>query len=643
MSRYQKLLERVKIGGMELRNRIVMPPMTTNYAATDASVTDCLINYHAERARGGVGLQIIEAAVVDPLGVYGPVQLLINHPKYVPGFFKLTRVVHEYGGKCALQISHGGRQTYIRYTGAQIVAPSAIPCKLKGEIPRELAIEEIEYIEEAFGEAALRAKTAEFDAIEIQGAHGYLINQFLSPYSNNRMDKYGCDFEGRMIFALEVVEHVRKKVGKNFPIIFRMSGDEHVSGGLTIEDAKKIAERLEESGVDALHVSAANRDSSSSEGSISPMYVPHGHLIHLAEEIRRVVNVPIVAVGGITPEMAEDILRDRKADLISMGRTLIADPELPRKLAEGRPEDILRCIRCNDGCIGRLSKDQPMECGINAAVGREAEFKITPSSKPKRVLVVGGGPAGMEAARVAALRGHEVTLYEKKDKLGGRLIEASIPEFKADIRFLIEWLSAQMKKYNVRIELRKEATLDTVFELNPDVVIVATGGEINIPKINGVEKPITVTATDVLLCKASLKKEIVLAGGGSVGCETALFLAEKGKKVTVVEMLPDILVDVELTNKTVLTRKLAENNVVCLTNFRIEEITDKGIIAIDLKLEKHTIQADNVVLALGLKPSRKLYEALKGKVSELYMIGDCVKPRNIINSIQEGFQIALRI
>lgn len=642
MSSFVKLLQPTKIGAVELRNRIVMPAMVTNYANADGSASDCLVNYHAERAKGGVGLQIVEATAVDPVGLGFAANLCIYHDKYVPGLAKLTRTIHEYGGKCAIQLFHAGRQGHKVLTGKQTVAPSVVPDETTGESPRKLTIKEIEKIEDAFAEAAARAKNAGFDAVELHGAHGYLINQFLSPHSNRRTDKYGKNLEGRMRFALEVLERARGKVGKGFIISFRLGAREAFGDGLTIEDSKKIAKRLEEAGIDAINVSKGGGMSASLVGQ-SPMYSPHGNMVHLAEEIKKVVNVPVIAVGGITPEMAEDILQAGKADLIAMGRALIADPDLPRKLVDGSLEDIRRCIRCNDGCIDRLRRNAPVECSVNAVVGREAEYRLTSAPKPKKVLVAGGGPAGLEAARVAALRGHQVTVYEKGSSLGGHLIEGSRPEFKADIRPLIDWLSTQASKAGVTVELQKEVTRETVQEMRPDVVIISTGSVPMIPKIPQIENPIVVTAIDTLLGKVKIGKEVVVAGGGSVGCETALFLAEDGRKTTVVEMLPDILIDMESESKTVLREQLAQKGVKWFTDMKIVEIMNEGVIAIDKRAQKHVIKADNVVLAMGQKPSRELHETLKGQVPELYAIGDCATPGKIIQAIQQGFRIAHQI
>lgn len=641
--KFERLLEPSKIGKLELRNRIVMPPMGTNFATADGSVTPHLVNYYAERAKGGTGLIIVEATAVDSRTGLSFNQICLTHHRYIPDLTRLVEAIHLWGAKCAIQLHHPGRQGNPLFT-KELVAPSPIVCKLVGGEPRELKVEEIENLAEAYAESALRAKLAGFDAVEIHGAHGYLVCQFLSPYTNKRTDEWGKDFEGRMRFALEVVKRTKEKTGPDFPIIFRISGDEFVDGGLTLKETGKIAKCLEQSGVDAIHVSAGNYDSMLTKNSlIPPMYVPPGSLVHLAEGIKNAVGIPVIAVGGLTPEMAEGVLREGKADFIAFGRGLIADPYLPKKLVEGKPEEIRRCIRCNEGCIGGVLFFKPITCSLNALVGREEEWKIERAEKIKKVLIAGGGVAGMEAARVAALRGHEVVLYEKSDKLGGHLIEASAPQFKADIRNILEYLSKHVRKIGVKIETGKEVTIKMVEDAKPDVVVVATGSTPLIPKIPGIEKPTVVAAADVLLGKVGVGKKVVVAGGGLVGCETALFLAGEGREITIVEMLHEIAMDVEMISRVILFGELAEKSVKWLTNMKIEEITDEGIIALDKEQKKQTIEADTVVLALGLKSDNEFYKALEGKVPELYAIGDCVKPRKIIDSIREGFFVAREI
>lgn len=648
MSKIKKLLEPIKIGKLELRNRIVMPPMSTRFATPDGVVTRRMVDYYVERAKGGVGLIIVEYAYIDTEASRGGFcQLGVYSDDLIAGLNWLAEAVKAHGSKIALQICHSGRQTTPAITGRQPVAPSAIPYKRLGGAhtltPRELTTEEIEGIIESFGEAARRAKVAGFDAVELHGAHGYLLGQFLSSYTNKRTDKYGGDPEGRSTFALEVVKRVRKKVGTDFLIGYRMSADEYVNGGLTLKDTRKFAKMLGGSGVNYIHVSVGIHETICK--TIQPMYLPRGYNVHLAEGIKHAVNIPVVAVGSIDPELGENILEEGKADLVAMGRGLIADPELPKKLVEGRMENIRPCIREIDGCLGRIREGKMMSCAVNPAVGKEEEYRLRPAEKGKKVVVVGGGAAGLEAAIVARLRGHDVTLYEKEDKLGGHLVEASVPQFKDDLRGLMRFYFAQLKKTGVKVQLKTEVTPELIMEVEPDVLILAVGSIPIISDIPGVTKPAVVTAIDVLLGKTEVGEEVAVVGGGLIGCETALYLAtEKGKTVTILEMLDEIAIEVEPTvAKVILLKKLTEANVRVLTGIKLDKITDEGIIGIDKEGKGHTVKADNVVLALGLKPREEVVRALKGLVPETYAVGDCVEPRKIMDAIHEGFRVALDV
>jgi 2,4-dienoyl-CoA reductase-like NADH-dependent reductase (Old Yellow Enzyme family)/thioredoxin reductase len=643
----KKLFEPTNIGEMEVKNRIVMPAMTTVFANESGAVTERLVNYFVERAKGGVGLIVTDAACIDyPQGKIGhATQLRVDHDKFIPGLNDLVKMVHRYGAKIALQLHHAGRQTTLEFTeGKQPVSASNVYDPAFNTQPRALEIEEIEVIIEKFGQGARRAKSAGFDAVEIHGAHGYLIQQFLSPYTNRRTDKYGGSLDRRMTFALEILRRVRDYVGKGFPIIFRLSAEEHVQGGLTLEDTKVIAQKLEEEGADALHVSSGMDETPPEYCDVPPMAVPRGCFVHYAAVIKELVDIPIITVGRINdPVLAERILQEGKADLVAMGRALIADPELPRKAHEGRLNNIRKCIACNM-CTMRIGNGLRLACAINAAVGEENESKLTRVAKPKRILIVGGGPAGMEAARVSALRGHEVVLYDENERLGGQLRLAIKPPHKEELSNLLDYLSDQLRELDIEVKIGERVTAQLVQKINPDAVILATGAKPLIPNINGINNKTVVTAWDVLDSKVELDEEIVIAGGGTVGCETAEFLAEKGKKITIVEMLNDVALDAEPVTRKLLLKRLKEKNVKILTNSIIFEIKEGEILIMDTKSNRReNIKAENVVLSLGTRANDKLFKELKGKLKELYAIGDCVKPRKIIDAIYEGFHTALEI
>jgi 2,4-dienoyl-CoA reductase-like NADH-dependent reductase (Old Yellow Enzyme family)/thioredoxin reductase len=646
VAKLKKLFEPIKIGKLELKNRIVMPALNTKLGTEFGAVSDRMIAYFVARARGGVGLIIIENTCVDwPVGKAGTNPIRADEWKFAQGLHDLADAVHVYGARIATQLQHTGRQgsSLTSAEGQQLVAPSAIPCLPTGaETPRELAVEEIEILIGKFIMGATITKVAGFDAVEIHGAHGYLIEQFMSPYTNQRTDEYGGDLEGRMKFALKIIEGIRISVGPDFPIIYRLSGDEFVEGGLTLEDNKIIARRLEAAGVDAINVSAAIYESPPWFSRIFPtMGMPEGCNVPLAQEIKKTVKIPIIVAGKLgNPVLAEQVLKEGKADLIAMGRPLLADPELPRKAAEGRVKDIRPCIYCNEACAGNISRFWSIECVVNPALGREREYKIEPASVSKRVLVVGGGPAGMEAAGVAALRGHDVVLYEKERKLGGQLLAASVPQFKKPLKELAEYLKNQVRELEVKVELGEEVTPGLVRELNPDVVILATGASPLIPDISGVEGRNVVTAVQILQGKKEAGEKVVIIGGGQVGSELALFLAEQGKKVSIVEILYGISLDMNLFSRFYLLDKLAELGVEVLANTTAKEITDKGVIALDTEGNRQSIKADTVVLATGFRSNNGLGKKLKGKVTELYTIGDCASLGKVWGAIHSAWRVA---
>ena len=643
----KKLFEPINIGAIEFENRIVMPGMTTAFADENGAVTERLINYYVERAKGGVGLIVTDATCIDHPGgkIAHATQLRIDYDKFIPGLSDLVTSVHHYEAKIALQLHHAGRQTTLEHTeGKQPVSASDVYDPVFDVQPRALRIDEIEDLVEKFGDGARRAKIAGFDAVEIHGAHGYLIQQFLSPYTNRRIDKYGGSLDRRMTFALGIFRRVREEVGENFPIIFRLSAEENVEGGITLRDTKVIAQKLEKAGVDVLHISSGMDETPPEYCDVPTMAVSRGCFVHYATAIKELVNVPIVAVGRINdPLLAESILREGKADLVAMGRALISDPELPRKAREGRLVDIRKCIACNE-CTTLIGKGLRLGCAVNAVVGEEGESRLTRVAEPKQVLIVGGGPAGMEAARISALRGHETILYDENEQLGGQLRISFKPPHKEELRNILDYLSNQLRELDIEVKLGSSVTASMVQRINPDVVILAMGARPLIPSIRGVNNKNVVKAWDVLAGKVEVGKQILVAGGGEVGCETAEFLAEKGKRITIVEMLNDVALDAVSGIRELLLKRLNEKSVKILTNSTILEIMEGGMSILDKKSNRiQNMKAENVVLSLGAKANDELFRELKGKVKKLYAIGDCVRPRRIIDAIYEGFHIAREI
>jgi 2,4-dienoyl-CoA reductase-like NADH-dependent reductase (Old Yellow Enzyme family)/thioredoxin reductase len=629
---FPHLLQPFPMKNLALRNRIVMAPMLSRLCDPDGIVSQKLIDYYAERAKGGVGLIIVEYCYIDEKeSKANQGQLGVYSDQLIAGLGDLAEAIQEWGAKAILQICHAGRSTSSRYMGRQPIAPSAMP-GYTGEMAREMTPGEIEAVMESFAEGARRAKTAGFDGVELHGTHGYLMAQFLSPHTNHRTDIYGKD---RGLFALQTLERVRARVGRDYLVGYRMSGDEFVEGGITLEEARAFARRLEERGIDYLHVSGGIIEVG--ENFVIPMYFPKGYLLHLAEGIKQAVKIPIIAVGAVhDPYLAEESLKRKRADLIAMGRALIADPEYPGKIRSGRPEDIRTCLRCNEGCSSRVRQGKTQRCAVNAEVGRERTLRIHSASKPKQVVVIGGGPAGMEAARVLALRRHKVTLIEKENELGGLLRYASVPDFKEELRGFLEYLKTQVIKTGVEVLRGRRATLDLVKELHPDAVVLAAGSTMPVPEIPGAQKPFAANALDLLSGKFQPGDRVVVAGGAAMGCEIAAHLASLGKKVAVVEMMGGLALDLENRSRVALLHLLKERRVSTFLNWRLERIEEGSVLLSDRDRNRKEVGTDSVILALGLRPNQDLVEPLRRNFAEVHEIGDCLEPRKIYQAVHEG-------
>ncbi len=649
-----KLLEPYSIGKMELKNRVVLAPMSNNLME-DGFITDRAIRFYEAIAKGGVGLITCEDGIVDyPLGNNVRFPAAIDDDKYIPMLKKLNDTIHPYGAKTIMQLAHGGRRSgrvaksgYLEVTRGKVpVGPSEVAHPAPGYVvPNELSVEQIKQVIEQFGQGARRAVEAGFDAIGFHCAHMYLCGEFLSPWANKRTDEYGGSFERRLTFALEVIKRIRKEAGPEHPIIVRMNGMEP-EGGNSLYNIRRNAHALEKAGVDAIHVSvgfAATIKDPMFIPSIPSMRFSDGPIVHLAENIKKGVNIPVIAVNKIrTPDFAEQILQEGKADLIAMGRTLIADPDFVNKTMEGRYEDIRPCISCCIGCIQNVMSDLPLSCTVNTMAGMEGELKIEKTKKPKKVLIAGSGPGGLKAAIVAAKRGHDVTIYEKQDRLGGLLIDAAIPPYKTDINRLTGYLTKQVDKLGVKVVLNTEVTPSLVNTRKPDVVIIAAGGDPVVPEIPGVKNKNVTAALDVLREKVNVGENIVIIGGGQVGVELAEFLALKGKKVTVVEMLESVGVGIPSQSRMPLLFNLEYHDVNILTLAKAEEITKDGVI-VSQRGEKRLIPADTIVISVGYNGKQEFIESLKGAAPEVYSIGDSIKPGNIRDAIHQGFEIAAKI
>jgi len=637
-----KLFEPITIRGMNLKNRIVMSPMLVGVGLRGRRARV----YYAERARGGVGAVTAAGTFIDVFasdeawGRVGAVE------EFLPGLSPLIEAVHQAGAKIGIQLVHGNRLPLglsPEDTYGEPIAPSprreSDPPNVflqPEESMRELTTSEIEFIISKFATAAWNAKRGGFDFVEFHSAHGYLPCQFLSPLYNRRTDKYGGDLNGRMRFGIECITAMREAV-ENFPIFVRLGVEERVSGGLTLAEGTEIAMAFEKAGADVISVSLADHIPTP----VPTSDYPKGCFAYLAGAVKQKVNVPVMAVGRINSiELAEDILAKGQADLIAIGRQLIADPFFVNKIKEGKIEDINPCLSCND-CLESISTGE-LHCAVNAAAGREEEYRIVATTTPKKVIVVGGGVAGIEAARVAALRGHKVMLCERDEKLGGQLHAASRAPYKETVAELINYLDRQVTKAGVEIKLNCEVTADFVTKEKPDAVILATGASPLIPDIRGVTRANVVHAVDVLTGRKDVGDRTVIIGGGMVGCETAEFLVQKGKKVTIVEMLPRIGNDLGANYRPFVMMRLSEADIRMETKVKVEEITNEGVRG-NRDGTSEFFAGDSVVLAVGFESNKGLAEELKGKVASLYVVGDCVEPRRIREAIHDAWKISMAI
>jgi 2,4-dienoyl-CoA reductase-like NADH-dependent reductase (Old Yellow Enzyme family)/thioredoxin reductase len=653
MVKFERLFQPIVINGLHLKNRIVMAPMSSRLSTPKGEVTEAQIRYYRRRAQGGVGLIVVEYAYIDEKTSKSAMsQLGAYDDQLIPGLNELAEAIQSQGAKVSLQICHGGRQTLpARIGGKMPVSPSAIPCKFisgligKTNWCRELTIDEIQEIAQSFGQSALRAKIAGFDAVELHGAHGYLLESFISPYTNKRTDIYGGDIYGRSTFPLEVVREVRKVVGPSFPLFYRMSGSELLEGGLTLEEGKIFAHLLEENRVDCIHVSGTNFETINKQE--PPLYIEPGNLLPLAAGIKSAVGIPVIAVGALhDPVFAEEVLKSGKADLIAMGRALLADPDLPQKAEAGDLDSIRPCIRCNDGCIGRFFLGRTQRCSVNFSTGQEGDPRLSrprPSQSLKKMIVVGGGVAGMEAARIAATQGYEVTLFEKDKQLGGNLIAGSVPEFKKDLRKLLSYYSKTLKTLGVSVILGQAATPELIKKMAPYVLVVAAGSEVHRPDLPGIGLPHVMTSIDALMDEEKIKGEpIVVAGGGLVGCEISVYLALKGRKIILLEMLPEVASDLDAVSRLELLEMLKRDNITVLTGSQLIEI-GKGEVKILRNGSLSLIDADAIILALSMRPRKEIFEQLAHLVPISLAVGDCVTPGKIGDAIHDAANKVLNL
>ncbi|MSQ53511.1 MAG: FAD-dependent oxidoreductase [Betaproteobacteria bacterium] len=636
MGNLDKLFQPGRIGRLDLKNRIVMAAMGTGYCHHDGYVLDEYIAFMEERARGGAGLLMTGVTrILSEVGMR-PGSMGIYDDKLIPGLRQLTDAVHKHDAKIFMQLHHSGTRTSEETRAVTPSAPSAIVHFRTGVVPRALTLLEIDHLIKAFGEGARRARDAGFDGVEVHGGHGYLICQFLSPRANRRDDKYGGSVLNRARFPCDIMREIRCVCGPDFPIIFRVSATEYVQGGTDLDDSLQQAPLFVEAGADALHVSAGSDEALQW---VTPDFnEPPACLTYLAEAVKKIVKVPVIAVGKLgDPRVANQVLEDGIADFIAIGRPLLADAYLPMKAQEGRIEDIMLCIYCNNGCtenrlIGRN------RCAVNPELGQEAVYRFEKTKRKKKIVVVGGGLAGMETATVAAERGHDVHLYEQTGVLGGQWIPATAA--KPQIGTLTVNMERRLVASGANVHLNTAPDAQGIVALNPDLVVVATGAKQTMPNIPGADGKNIVLAWDVLDGSAKTGQEVVVVGGGLTGSDAAYFLARQGKRVSLINN-SQVLVHVERLSKLTLKEKLIDKGVYLYPLSRAESITSKGVNVIN-DGEIVFLKADTVVIAVGVIKDNALAEALAELEPGLAVqtIGDAYDPRTALEAIHEGFKIA---
>jgi len=601
-------------------------------------VTEETIAYYRRRAKGGVGLIVVEASLIAPEshGV-GP-ELRLHGREFLPGLRRLAAAVRDEGIPVGIQLWHPGRQTLL----GQPVAPSPIPLSRRTPVPHALSVEEIRKLVRRYAEAAFISRQAGFDFVEVHGAHCYLPCEFLSPLSNRREDEYGGDLRSRARFALDIVAAIQEACGKDYPIFFRLSGEEGVDGGLGIDQSTQVARWLAEAGVACISVSAGNWYAL--HLTIPPMFMPRGCLVPLATQIKKAVPIPVIAVGRLDdPELAERVLAEERADLIAVGRALIADPDWPRKVREGRRAEIRPCIACN-ACVDLVATAQIARCAVNPEVGREVTWNVQPESRPRRVMVVGSGPAGMEAARIARLRGHDVSIWEQEDTLGGKLNVASRAPSKSEVLRFRDYQARVLVELGVEIHTGVTVTAAAVEEVDPDVVVVAAGADPLVPPIPGIHGPNVVDAQEILLGRVRIDPEerVAVVGGSATGCETAEFLVGKAEAVYILEMTDTVGRGIELITRKRLLAHLRQAGVRILTEAKVVMIDSNTVVFERPDGSRETLEVDRVALAIGWHPRGPDLRAELGE-REVRVIGDASRPADFVAAINAGADAGLAV
>lgn len=663
--KHEKLFEPIKIGKVQIKNRYCMAPMGPFGLCDDNGLfNEKGIEYYVARAKGGTGLIItglcsVETEIEELRRPSIPCPS-INPAAFLSTSKNMTERVHAYDSKIFLQLTAGFGRVGLLNLIKSNVAPSPVTNRWDPSVKhRELTTEEVETYVRKFAEAAAIAKASGFDGVEIHAVHeGYLLDQFTIALFNQRKDKYGGNLMNRLRFPIEIVQAIKKLCGEDFPVSLRYSIKSYIKGirqgalpgeefkelGRDIEEGLEVGKILEEAGYDALDADAGCYDSW--YWNHPPMYFEHGMYLPLTKKLKEAVKIPVIVAGRMDdPDLASKALEEGAADMIGLGRPLLADPELPNKIRKGEMGKIRPCLSCHEGCLGRAAKGGDLSCAVNPACGREIEYAIKPATINKKVVIIGGGIAGMEAARVCAIRGHNVHLYEKSGELGGNVVPGSVPKFKNNDKALIEWYGKELKALKVEVNLNTEGTKAMIIKLQADTVVVATGSNPILLKIPGMESKKVFEANQVLLDENKAGQNIVIIGGGLVGCETALWLAQKGKKVTVVEGLPVILGgphNMPFMNYEMLKDLLNYHKVEIITDTFITGVNEKGAIVKTKDVER-VLEADTIIMAVGYQSENKLYKEIKNVIGDVHILGDARKVNNIMYAIWDSYEVARNI